>query len=260
MATDAPALADDLRLAHRLADIASGVALPYFARGVVEETKADGTPVSEADLATEAALIEEIQRQRPGDSILSEESGAHGDASRRWILDPIDGTFNFIRQQPHWGTHIAFEIDGRVVLGVVTRPVARTRWYAAAGHGAFRRDEVSGRDFPVAVSSTAQLAAAAVGCWTPGPAGEPTRRALAGATRVVDREADNILDLVEGRIDGHVHLIGGVWDHAPYVVIVQEAGGHVSDGAGGCRLDRPLRYSNGHLAEELDALLDAAHL
>ena len=83
MDSSAPDPADDLRFAHELADVAAEVALPYFQQGVAEVTKDDGSPVSEADLATERALIDEIHRQRPQDSILSEESGAHGEGVRR---------------------------------------------------------------------------------------------------------------------------------------------------------------------------------
>jgi len=114
----------DLQLAIRLADEASAVALEIFATGVETRRKADGTVVTEAGLAVERMLCAALALARPDDAVLGEEFGAAGDATRRWILDPIDGTKNFVAGRSDWGVHIALEARGEVIVGVVTLPDA----------------------------------------------------------------------------------------------------------------------------------------
>ena len=89
--------------------------------------------MSEADLEVDRRLLEALLAAQPEDAVLSEESGrARGTSPRRWILDPIDGTFNFVEAKPAWGTHVALEVDGELVLGLITRPVHEQRWWATA--------------------------------------------------------------------------------------------------------------------------------
>jgi histidinol-phosphatase len=127
----------DLELARRLADAADVVSLPRFRSGLAIETKPDLTPVTEADRAVEVELRRILADERPGDAILGEEHGATGSGSRRWILDPIDGTRNYARGIPVWGTLIALEEDGVVQLGMVSAPALSHRWWAERGSGAF---------------------------------------------------------------------------------------------------------------------------
>ncbi|RZS65935.1 histidinol-phosphate phosphatase [Agromyces ramosus] len=130
--------AEDLDLALELADLADAVSLARFrAVDLDVQTKPDRTPVTEADLAVERALRKRLAEARPGDGILGEEFGTEGDSARQWILDPIDGTANFLRGVPVWGTLIALAVDAVPVVGVASSPAMGRRWWAARGRGAW---------------------------------------------------------------------------------------------------------------------------
>jgi histidinol-phosphatase len=248
-------LSDDLALARRLAVLATEVALDYFARGVSADQKPDGTPVTAADVHIERVLSSELAKERPGDAVLGEELGAQGSSSRRWILDPIDGTAYFLRGQPDWGTHVALEVDGRVVVGVITRPATSRCYFASRGAGAFRSEVAL--DSPATrlrVSAQANLAHSRVTTWT--RATDPLIERLKAAAVWVEPAVDNILRITEGELEVVVDRLGKAWDHAPAVVLVEEAGGSYSDAHGGHRLDLGEgRYTNGRVRAELDALL-----
>jgi histidinol-phosphatase len=129
---------DDLALALRLADAADAQTLARFdAVDLDVRRKADRTHVTEADLAAERAIRELLAAERPRDGIFGEEYGEGDAAARRWIVDPIDGTANYLRGIPAWGTMIALEVDGAVRLGVVSMPAMGRRWWAAEGSGAW---------------------------------------------------------------------------------------------------------------------------
>ena len=129
---------DDLALALSLAGEADLISLDRFrALDLVVTTKPDRTPVTDADQAVERVIRNGILAARPDDSILGEEFGTEGSGSRQWIIDPIDGTTNFMRGVPIWGTLIALAIDGVPVVGVVSSPALGKRWWAATGHGAW---------------------------------------------------------------------------------------------------------------------------
>lgn len=106
---------------------------------VAFDMKPDGTPVSAIDVSVENRLRAVLEERRPGDGFLGEETGSAGSEQRRWIIDPIDGTAYFVRGRRFWGTQIALEVDGEVVLGVTTSPAVRTRWWGVPGAGAFRK-------------------------------------------------------------------------------------------------------------------------
>jgi histidinol-phosphatase len=132
---------DDLALALALAAGADLVSLDRFrALDLVVTTKPDRTPVTDADQAVERGIRSAIEAARPGDSILGEEYGTEGDSNRQWIIDPIDGTANFMRGVPIWGTLIALAVDGVPIVGVVSAPALGKRWWAASGHGAWTQD------------------------------------------------------------------------------------------------------------------------
>src|SRR5690606_19419120 len=139
--TDSPAAADlagDLELALRLADVADAQSLPRFDAADLEiSRKADRSHVTDADLATERAIRSLLTEERPADGIFGEEFGSEGDTHRQWIIDPIDGTANFLRGVPLWGTMIALAIDGVPQVGVVSMPALGRRWWASAGGGAW---------------------------------------------------------------------------------------------------------------------------
>ena len=149
---------DDLALARRLADVADAVSLPRFgALDLRVETKPDLTPVSDADRAVETVLREALAGERPDDAILGEEFGESASSElrtggRRWVIDPIDATKNFIRGVPVWATLIALLDGDDAVVGVVSAPALGHRWWAAKGGGSWtsrngadaRRNQVSG--------------------------------------------------------------------------------------------------------------------
>jgi len=131
-------LSEDLTLALDLADLADAVSLARFRAADLDvQTKPDRTPVTEADLAVERAIRDRLAETRPGDGILGEEFGTEGDTTRQWIIDPIDGTANFLRGVPVWGTLISLAIDGVPVVGVASSPAMGRRWWAARGMGAW---------------------------------------------------------------------------------------------------------------------------
>src|ERR1700722_9079372 len=147
----------DLALALRLCDLADAMTTAAFRRtDLVVETKPDLTPVSEADRGVEEAVRAELAQVQPGDAVLGEEFGLSGSGPRRWIIDPIDGTKNFVRNIPVWATLLALEVDGYLTVGVVSAPALRRRWWAGRGLGAFA-DVPGGNGVPIGVSQIRAL-------------------------------------------------------------------------------------------------------
>ena len=152
----------DLALALELAEIADSISLErFYAQDLVVETKPDSSPVTDADRSVEAALKAKLLEARPNDSLIGEEYGnvgenLHGRGSRTWIIDPIDGTANFMRGVPVWATLIALAIDGKPVVSVVSAPAMGRRWWAAPGVGAHTR-HINGREVPIQVSKIGEL-------------------------------------------------------------------------------------------------------
>jgi histidinol-phosphatase len=138
MSQPASSYNDDLRLAHVLADSVDSQTMSRFkALDLRIETKPDLTPVTDADKSAEEAIRGQLSRSRPRDAVLGEEFGSSGHGSRRWIIDPIDGTKNFVRGVPVWATLIALVDEGEPVVGVVSAPALGKRWWAAKGAGAY---------------------------------------------------------------------------------------------------------------------------
>ncbi len=133
-----PNYTDDLRLAHIMADAVDAQTMARFkAVDLQVDTKPDLTPVSDADRAAEEIIRGNLSRARPRDAVLGEEFGAEGHGPRRWIVDPIDGTKNFVRGVPVWATLIALVDEGVPSVGVVSAPALGRRWWAARGAGAY---------------------------------------------------------------------------------------------------------------------------
>ena len=157
---------EDLSLALELADIADSISLARFrAQDLHVETKPDASPVTDADRSVEQALKAKLAEQRPADALIGEEFGntdGESDGPKRtWIIDPIDGTANFMRGVPVWASLIALAIDGKVVLSVVSAPALGRRWWAAPEIGAWTRD-VDGSERILRVSALADLAHASL--------------------------------------------------------------------------------------------------
>lgn len=129
---------DDLRLAHVLADDADSLTEARFkALDLHVMSKPDLTPVTDADQAVEESIRRTLSRVRSRDAITGEEQGSTGHSQRRWVIDPIDGTKNFVRGVPVWATLISLVVDDEVVLGVVSAPLLNRRWWASTGNGAW---------------------------------------------------------------------------------------------------------------------------
>lgn len=139
MSTHQYSLEDDLALAIKIADAADVITQSrYQSQDLVITTKPDNTPVTDADRATETAIREILTRERPDDGLLGEEFGTSDIlGARYWVIDPIDGTKNFMRAVPTWSTLIALIENDEVVVGVVSAPALTRRWYASKGNGAF---------------------------------------------------------------------------------------------------------------------------
>jgi histidinol-phosphatase len=237
----------DLSFALALADDADARTTPRFrSRDLHVETKPDLTPVTDADRAVERALRERIAAERLGEGVFGEEEGEEaGDV--RWILDPIDGTRNFLRGVPVWATLIALERDGVVACGVVSAPALGRRWWAARGEGAWRDGE------RMAVSRVRELPSASVAC---------THAADLAQLEPVVWHARGYGDfwqhmlVAEGAVDVAVDARLQVWDYAAVALIVEEAGGRATTvGGDQPRRDEQLVTSNGLLHAEVLARL-----
>lgn len=201
-------------------------------------TKADASYVTEADLATERAIRGVLERHRPDDGIFGEEYGVSGSQARQWIIDPIDGTANYLKGIPMWSTLIALAIDGVPRVGVVSQPAIGRRWWAATGMGAWTNTP-DGGSRRLAVSSVDSLAESSasfqsIAQWD--DAGHT--EALLRLSRTVWRDrgygdAWPYMLLAEGRLEFVAEFDVQVYDLAAHVPIVTEAGGRFTsfDGA-----------------------------
>ncbi len=251
----------DLVLALDLADEADAMTLARFrASDLVVETKPDLTPVSEADLAVEAALRRRLGEARPGHAVLGEEEGDDPGAGTewQWILDPIDGTKNYVRGVPVWATLIALKHHGRTVVGVVSAPALGRRWWAASGEGAFA-DGSPIRVSAVGTLGDAMLSYASLSGWEARGLGEAftglARRCW--RTRALGDFWSHVL-VAEGSVDLAVEPEVSLWDLAPLKLIVEEAGGRFTDLAGTPTDDGGSAVSsNGVLHDEVLAALTA---
>jgi len=249
--------AADLELARELADAADAITMQRFgAADLVVEAKPDLTPVSDADRAVEEAIRARLAVDRPDDAISGEEFGSGGSGPRRWVVDPIDGTKNFVRDVPVWATLIALLDGDDPVVGVVSAPALARRWWAARGTGAWgtfaggepRRLSVS----RVATLADASLSYASLGGW----ADLGLRDAFVALTDRVWRSRAygdfwSYMLLAEGAVDLAAEPELSLWDMAALAPIVTEAGGLFTglDGVPGVHQGNAAA-SNGLLHEE----------
>ncbi|MTA87053.1 MAG: histidinol phosphatase [Actinobacteria bacterium] len=247
-------LEDDLAFAHALADLADAISLDrYQAQDLVVTTKPDSTPVTDADRAVETAIREAISTHRSEDGLVGEEFGSDKGASTRyWVIDPIDGTKNFMRGVPIWATLIALvQIDSsgneEVIVGVVSAPALSRRWSAARGLGAYVRfnsqdvlsDDLESNEVNekrIKVSKVSSLLDASISYsdfvgW--GSRLEPFQKMLNSAwrTRAIGDFWSHML-VAEGSIDVALEPSLALWDMAALEIIVREAGGVFTDLSG----------------------------
>lgn len=249
----------DLALALAMADSADRITLDRAgAADLRVEAKPDRSPVTDADLAVEDAIRAVLRVHRPRDEVIGEErGGASGDAGRAWLLDPIDGTKNFLRGVPVWATLIALVEDGEPAVGVVSAPALRRRWWAATGAGAHTRDP-NGTSRAITVSGVGDLADAYLsttdlGSWTRYRSRE-SYLSLVDATwesRAFGDFWQHCL-VAEGAIDLAAEPIVNPWDVAAVQVLVQQAGGRFTD------LEGIARYDGGTALSSNGLLHDAA--
>lgn len=259
---------DDLRLAHVLADAADAATMERFkALDLKVDTKPDMSPVSEADKRAEELIRTSLRRARPRDAVLGEEFGTEGHGPRRWVIDPIDGTKNYIRGVPVWATLIALtelgEGGDQPVVGVVSAPALHRRWWALRGGGAYTGRSLSQatrlRVSEVSQVQDASLAYSSLSGWE--------ARGMLGGFMDLTRDCWrsrgygdfwSYMMVAEGSVDMAAEPELAFWDMAACAVVVEEAGGrftgldgrpgpHSGDAAAsnGLLHDQLLQYLNG---------------
>jgi len=233
---------DDLRLAHVLADTADNQTMDRFGAVDLEiATKPDMTYVTESDRAAEEAIRRTLKSSRPRDTVLGEESGeTPGTAEsrgRRWIIDPIDGTSNFVRGVPVWATLIALEDDGEIVAGCVSAPALGRRWWASKGGGAHTGKSLM-KSRPMQVSQVsriedASLSYASLGGWEEIGKAQALLALLRRCWRTrAFGDFWSYMLLAEGAVDIAAEPELKLWDMAALDIIVREAGGRFTSLAG----------------------------
>jgi len=241
----------DLELALALADLADAITMRHFrSTSLVVRTKIDMTPVSEADEEVERALRGHLASARPSDGILGEEFGVTGGSARRWILDPIDATKNYVRGIPVFATLIALE----GIAGVVSAPALRRRWWAARGEGAFcngTRISVSG----IATLEEAHLTYDSITDFDQHGGTDAFLALTRRCTRARgfgDFWAHMLV--AEGAVEIAIEPAVAIWDLAALQIIVEEAGGRFTDLEGRARIDGRSALSTNGLVH--DAVLE----
>jgi histidinol-phosphatase len=245
----------DLQFAIELADAADAITMRHYqSSSLAVRTKSDKTPVSEADEAVERMIRDRIAAERPGDGVLGEEFGTSGATTRRWIIDPIDGTKNYVRGIPIFATLIGLEENGRMIAGVVSAPAMSRRWWAASGEGAFVR--ALGETRAIRTSSVDKLEGAHL-----------TYDSVidfdqhGGAVRFLSlmrhcTRSRGFGDfwahmlVAEGAVEIAIEPAVAIWDMAAVQVIVEEAGGRFTDMRGESRIDGGSALSTNGLVHE----------
>ncbi len=257
---------DDLRLALSIADQVDALTMQRFGDADLQvRTKPDLSPVTEADTDAERAIRSMLQRTRPRDMVVGEELEATGHGRRQWILDPIDGTKNFVRGVPVWATLIALVDDRTPVVGVVSAPALGRRWWAAAGTGAYTGRSLSSAR-QLGVSAVDHLADASLSYSS--LSGWETRGLLPGFLDLTRRcwrtraygDFWSYMMLAEGAVDLACEPELALHDMAALVPIVTEAGGRFTglDGTDG-PWGADAVATNGALHEETLAVLHGRH-
>jgi histidinol-phosphatase len=228
-------LLDDLRLAHMLADQADSITMARFkASDLKVDSKPDLTPVTDADTAVEDTLRSMLSRTRPRDAVHGEERADSGWGPRRWVIDPIDGTKNFVRGVPVWATLIGLMVGDEVVVGVVSAPALSRRWWASKGGGAFTGRSllqgVSCRTSAVAAIEDASLSYSSIGGWVDSGRGQQFVDLMRDCWRTrAYGDFWSYMLLAEGAVDLAAEPELALHDMAAVSVVVSEAGGRFTN-------------------------------
>jgi len=249
----------ELTAAHEIADRAGEIALSFFRHDPEVTWKPDATPVTEADIAVEKMIREELARRFPADAILGEEGGIEGDSERMWVVDPIDGTRNYAAGIQIWANLLALKVDGEYVMGLANAPALGERYAATKGGGA----TWNGREIRVSGIETTAEGMVVLGdleAWAGTARGDALMRLIRGAKRnrgfgdfwghmLVSRGAAEVM--IEPELSE--------WDFASLTVIVTEAGGRVTQVDGSApEHGGSLVTSNGLVHDEVLATLSPA--
>ncbi|WP_022910405.1 inositol monophosphatase family protein [Aestuariimicrobium kwangyangense] len=253
---------DDLRLAHLLADNADSITMSRFkARDLEVSMKPNMTHVTDADTAVEQGIRATLKKARPRDAVHGEEGDDTGWGPRRWIIDPIDGTANFVRGVPVWATLIALSVDGEIVASVVSAPALARRWWASKGGGAFSGTTLL-RGAPIHVSKVSRvedssLSYASIDGWVRTGRGQQFVDLMRECWRTrAFGDFWSYMLVAEGAVDIATEPELELYDMAALDVIVREAGGRFTnvDGADGVGGPGALA-TNGLLHDEVLARL-----
>ena len=255
---------DDIRLMHLMADDADSLSMNRFkALDLRVSTKPDHSPVTEADTAVEESIRRTLSRTRPRDAVHGEEFDDTGDSPRRWIIDPIDGTANYLRGVPVWATLIALEVDREIVASVVSAPALSRRWWASRGGGAFTgRSILNATQINVSRVGTlddASLSYSDISGWVDSGRGQGFIDLMRGVWRSrAYGDFWSYMLVAEGSVDVACEPELALHDMAALDIVVREAGGRFTnlDGASGPWGPGALA-SNGLLHEEALAALNS---
>jgi histidinol-phosphatase len=241
----------DLEFAHALADAADAITVSRFRSADLRvETKPDLTPVSEADRTAEEALRAVVAASGRGEGVLGEEFGDDG-GDAKWIVDPIDGTSNYVRGVPVWATLLALQREGEILVGLVSAPALGRRWWAVQGEGAFANGE------RCTVSAVSRIEDSSVSTTS-------ARRMPDGWRSIVQRAWSNrgLGDfwqhclVAEGALDVACDSTLKLWDYAAIRLVVEEAGGRCTTYNGGPpAVDASFLSTNGVVHDEVVSLL-----
>ncbi|MEC9373804.1 MAG: inositol monophosphatase family protein, partial [Planctomycetota bacterium] len=215
-----------METARRAAEAGAAASMPYFRTGVARQEKADGSFVTEADLAAEKAILEVITGAFPKHSVFTEESGSHpGDPDHRWIVDPLDGTHRFARGLSFWGPLIALESRGEIIAGSLAMPVVGDVYWAARGLGCFR----NGERCRVSQSTDWKRANLSMGALSrilalPCREGALSLMETCEYT-VAGGDLNGCALVISGRAEAWIEAGVQTWDIAPMKILIEEAGG-----------------------------------
>ncbi len=228
-------LLDDLRLAHVLADQADSVTMSRFkAHDLQVNAKPDRTPVTDADTRVEDAVRAMLARTRPRDAVVGEERDDTGWGPRRWVIDPIDGTANFLRGVPVWATLIALMVKDQVMVGVVSAPALARRWWAIKGGGAFTgRNLLQAapcRTSAVAAVPDASFSYSSIGGWVESGRGQQFVDLMRDCWRTrAYGDFWSYMLVAEGAVDIACEPDLALHDMAAVDIVVTEAGGRFTN-------------------------------